>query len=61
MKAGKTKYKGGRKLTIIGDKTAASYSDDIQPLFTMGGHGLTTEAQQPVLAINYATPGTPRR
>lgn len=37
VKAGKTKYKGGRKLTIKGDKTAVSYSDDIQPLFTMGG------------------------
>ena len=37
VKAGKTKYKGGAKLTIKGDKTAVSYRDDIQPLFTMGG------------------------
>ena len=35
--AGKTKYKGGPKLTIKGDKTAVSYRDDIQPLFTKGG------------------------
>ena len=37
VKAGKTKYKGGAKLTIKGDKTAVSYRDDIQPLFTKGG------------------------
>ena len=37
VKAGKKKYKGGAKLTIKGDKTAVSYRDDIQPLFTKGG------------------------
>ena len=34
---GKKKIKGGANLTIKGDKTAVSYRDDVQPLFTNGG------------------------
>src|SRR3990170_2001419 len=37
VKQGKKKIKGGAKLTIKGDKTAVSYRDDVQPLFTKGG------------------------